>query len=120
MAMVESLVSIVVHSQNQQGSGIGASKPRGSAGQQIVSIVWTRCPLTVLDEDVETLLNEQIRIEHDEAEGQRQHIVAGALAEELANRFLCDETGQQVVILAEARETRGSEGEEENGLGIEA
>lgn len=41
--------------------------------------------LTVLDQDVGALLDEQVGVEHNEAEGQRQHIVAGALAEEVSD-----------------------------------
>lgn len=44
--------------------------------------------LTVLDQDVEALLDEQVGVEHNEAEGQRQHIVAGALAEEVSDGVL--------------------------------
>lgn len=44
--------------------------------------------LTVLDQDVEALLDEQVGVEHNEAEGQRQHIVAGALAEEVSDGIL--------------------------------
>lgn len=44
--------------------------------------------LTVLDQDVEALLDQQIGVEHNEAERQRKHIVAGALAEEVSDCYL--------------------------------
>lgn len=43
---------------------------------------------TVLNQDVETLLDEQVGIENDKAEREGQDIVAGANFEEFANRIL--------------------------------
>jgi hypothetical protein len=41
-----------------------------------------------LDEDVERLLDQQGRVEDDQPEAERQHIIAGADLEEGANRSL--------------------------------
>lgn len=46
---------------------------------------------TVLNQDVETLLDEQVGIENDKAEREGQDIVAGANFEEIANRILEEE-----------------------------
>lgn len=40
---------------------------------------------TVLDQDVEALLDEQVVVENNEAEGQREDVVAAADLEKLAN-----------------------------------
>lgn len=45
---------------------------------------------TILNQDVEALLDEQVVVEHDEAEREREHIVAGPDFEELANPALFD------------------------------
>jgi hypothetical protein len=47
---------------------------------------------TVLCQDVDALLDEQIGIEDDKAEGEWQDIVAGTNFEEIANRVLQDES----------------------------
>lgn len=54
--------------------------------------------LTVLDQNVEALFDEQVGVEHNEAERQREHIVAGALAEEVPDCYLREGKmpGQQV------------------------
>lgn len=63
---------------------------RGERGarQSRAGVVRDSIARTVLDEDIQALLDEQVGIENDEAERQRQHIVAGALAEELSDCFL--------------------------------
>ncbi len=43
---------------------------------------------TILNQDVETLLDEQVGVEDDEAKGQRQDVVAGADLEKVADGLL--------------------------------
>lgn len=88
MARGDSLVSIVTpNSQPNAGAQLarGKSAGHGRAGQIIPKFLHL---LTVLDQDVEALLDEQIGVEHNEAERQRKHIVAGALAEEVSDCYL--------------------------------
>lgn len=102
MARVDSLVSIVTPNKQPVQSNAGAQPSAGgSAGhgkaRQIIRKFLNR--LTVLDQNVEALLDEQVGVEHNEAERQREHIVAGALAEEVSNSYLREGkiSGQQVV-----------------------
>jgi hypothetical protein len=44
--------------------------------------------LAILDQDVEALLDQQRRVEDNQAEAQREHVVARAHLEERANRSL--------------------------------
>lgn len=44
---------------------------------------------TVLYQDIQALLNEQVCIEDDQSERQRQNIVARSDLEKIADRFLC-------------------------------
>jgi hypothetical protein len=55
-----------------------AARPREGQGQH-----------TILNQNVEALLDEKVVIEHDETEGEREHIIAGPDLEELANPPLC-------------------------------
>lgn len=47
---------------------------------------------TVLEKDVEALLDEEVVVQDNEPEGHRQHIVACALSEEVPNSFLYQDT----------------------------
>ena len=49
---------------------------------------------TILDQDVEALLDEQVIVEHDETEREREHIVACPDFEEFANPPLFDVLAQ--------------------------
>ena len=48
-------------------------------------IIWAH---TILDHDIETLLNEQVMVEDDQSEGEWKDVVAASNFEELANVFL--------------------------------
>lgn len=50
---------------------------------------------TILQEDVEALLDEQVGIEDDQAEGEGQHIIAGPFLEEVADGSLQWEDARQ-------------------------
>ena len=49
---------------------------------------WRR--RTILDQDIQTLLDKEVVVEHDETEGKREHIVAGPDFQELADSPLID------------------------------
>jgi hypothetical protein len=44
--------------------------------------------VTILEEDIETLLDQEISVEDDQAEGERQDIIACSDFKEIPNRFL--------------------------------
>ena len=84
------------------------SQPRRKAGS---GHEWRR---TILYQDVEALFDEEVVVEDDQSEGQREHIVAGSDFEEFANRSLMDadeavsdhesSAGMQVRCCADERE----------------
>lgn len=55
--------------------------------------------LTILDEDVETLLDGERGVENDQTEAQRQHVVTGSHLEKVANGALSDAISVILVIL---------------------
>ena len=59
---------------SQKGTVLGPAQPRGSLGSR-----------TILNEDVKALSDEEVVIEHNQAKGERQHIVACPDLQELAD-----------------------------------
>lgn len=47
-----------------------------------------KCHRTILDQDVQALLDEEVDVEHDEPERERKHVVACPDLEELAHASL--------------------------------
>lgn len=66
---------------------------------------WLR---TVLGEDVEALFNEDVGVDGDESEGERQDVVAGTNFQEIANRFLA--LGRGVVSVVSGQQSSTEEG----------
>jgi hypothetical protein len=56
-----------------------------SGQEQIKKVALT---VTILKEDAETLLDKEVCVEDDQAEGERQNIIACSDFEEISNRFL--------------------------------
>jgi hypothetical protein len=56
-----------------------------SGREQIKKVALT---VTILKEDAETLLDKEVCVENDQAEGERQNIIACSDFEEISNRFL--------------------------------
>jgi len=52
---------------------------------------------TILNQDIQTLLDQQRRIEDDKAETQRKYIIGGSLLEELTNSNLGEEKSEHLV-----------------------
>lgn len=69
---------------------------------------------TILEQDVEALFDEQVGVEEDEAERQRQDVVAGADLEKVADGFL--QVGTVSRLGRERR--RGPEGTRWRGLDV--
>lgn len=57
----------------------------------------TRTPPTILDQDVQALLDEQVVIENNKTEREREHVVTCPDFEKFANGSLHTTGGQQMV-----------------------
>ena len=73
--------------------GGGLRVPQRSRDNSYINLLVSRCLFgaitrTVLEEDVEALLDKEFMIQDDESEGHREDIVACALSKEVSNSFL--------------------------------